>query len=148
MKLTLESKLDYITIESVYMKTFHEKDGYEFEYLKYPSYNARKTQNPKEKLYELSSDKKYDVEHIRIQKYSIEEFVKRKLDGYQDEIKLGEHYIFGYIAKYYPRLIVAPKFNQKFQLTCKKAEFIEEIEETSNIQKPDILMSLFELDRK
>lgn len=43
MKFTLESKLDYITIESIYNICFNSKEqkGYEYEYLPYPNKNLQ-----------------------------------------------------------------------------------------------------------
>lgn len=68
MKFTLESKLDYITIETIYNYCFQDKTkGYEYEYLLYPKKTKPKNLT-KNKNYEVKRDIYFDTEYITIRK--------------------------------------------------------------------------------
>ncbi len=58
MKFRMDSKLDYITIESLFNYSFYNKKGYEFEYLEYPK-------APKPSI-EAIRNIVHDVEYIRV----------------------------------------------------------------------------------
>mgnify|MGYP003415494540 FL=1 len=68
MKFTLENKLDYITIETIYNYCFQkEAKGYEYEYLAYP--NKSKPKNlPRNKNYDIKRERYFDTEYIKISK--------------------------------------------------------------------------------
>ncbi|WP_137014373.1 hypothetical protein [Sulfurimonas crateris] len=71
MKFTLESKLDYITIETIYDYCFKDKiKGYEYEYLPYPNQpkSVKITQN---KNYGVKRETYFDTEYITIEKFKI-----------------------------------------------------------------------------
>jgi len=68
MKFTLESKLDYITIETIYNFCFKNgAKGYEYEYLLYPKKTKPKNLT-KNKNYEVKRDIYFDTEYIEIKK--------------------------------------------------------------------------------
>lgn len=68
MKFTLENKLDYITIETIYNYCFQDKTkGYEYEYLLYPKKTKPKNLT-KNKNYEVKRDIYFDTEYITIRK--------------------------------------------------------------------------------
>ena len=68
MKFTLENKLDYITIETIYNYCFpKEAKGYEYEYLSYP--NKSKPKNlPRNKNYDIKREIYFDTEYIKMSK--------------------------------------------------------------------------------
>jgi hypothetical protein len=68
MKFTLENKLDYITIETIYNYCFKDKaKGYEYKYLPYP--NNKKAKSPSNnKNYVIKIDIHFDTEYIEIKK--------------------------------------------------------------------------------
>lgn len=68
MKFTLENKLDYITIETIYNYCFQkEAKGYEYEYLSYP--NKSKPKNlPRNKNYDIKRERYFDTEYIKMSK--------------------------------------------------------------------------------
>lgn len=65
MKFKLDSKLDYITIETLYMYSFYKKRGYEFEYLDYPN-TPKAIKIRKNKSIEIVKDIKFGREVIKI----------------------------------------------------------------------------------
>lgn len=68
MKFTLENKLDYITIETIYNYCFKdEAKGYEFDYLLYPK-KIKAIKIPQNKNYDIKKDVHFDIEHIKIKK--------------------------------------------------------------------------------
>jgi hypothetical protein len=68
MKFTLESKLDYITIETIYNYCFNNKaKGYEYDYLSYPK-KSKPKKFAKNKNYKVQRDIYFDTEHIKIEK--------------------------------------------------------------------------------
>ena len=68
MKFTLEGKLDYITIETIYNYCFKDKvKGYEYEYLSYPN-QSKPVKIPQNKNYDVKKDTYFDTEYITIRK--------------------------------------------------------------------------------
>ena len=69
MKFTLETKLDYITIETIYNFCFkNEAKGYEYEYLSYPN-NRRVKSTGNNKNYVIEKRViHFDTEYIKIRK--------------------------------------------------------------------------------
>jgi len=65
MKFKLDSKLDYITIETLYVYSFCKKRGYEFEYLDYPK-SLKPIKTRKNKSIEIAKDVKFGTEIIKI----------------------------------------------------------------------------------
>lgn len=68
MKFTLETKLDYIAIETIYNYCFKNKaKGYEYEYLSYPN-KSKPKKLTKNRSYEVKRDQYFDTEYIEIKK--------------------------------------------------------------------------------
>lgn len=68
MKFTLENKLDYIVIETIYNYCFKDKvKGYEYEYLSYPS-KLKPIKISLNKNYDTKIDSYFDTEYIKIRK--------------------------------------------------------------------------------
>ena len=155
IKFKLDSKLDYITIESIYNYCFdtNNKKGHEFDYLEYPK-NTTTLQMPNTKdfknNYEVYKSKKYfDVTHTKIIYCTFEEIVSKKFQKYEEEnVILGKHHIFSFIAKHMPNMIKVSNYNQKFQLYSEKSAFFEELKSEQNKKKQDEFFSLLEVDGK
>lgn len=99
IKFEMNSKLDYITVESIYQKSFNDKKGYEFEYLHYPK-NTSKVNIPTDRTfkiwYKVEKPLYFDVENIQVKKHTTlemfgnllgksfrsEEIVESKQSGY------------------------------------------------------------------
>lgn len=145
MKFQLDRKLDYMTIESIYNHCFHDKrDNDVFAYLTYPK---------APKSFDIPNDKEFgcgyevmknetvlDVQHLKIKKLSDTEISQKRLIYYPDEIKLGEHHIFSYFAKYLP-------IQNDQKLVCSKHEFLETLKEITPEQYKELGL-LFEADGK
>lgn len=68
MKFTLEGKLDYITIETIYNYCFKDKaKGYEYKYLPYHN-QSKPIKIPQNKNYVIKRDIHFDTEYIEIKK--------------------------------------------------------------------------------
>lgn len=69
MKFTLESKLDYVIIETIYNYCFNNKTkGYEYEYLYYPS-KVKTISLSKDKIfYKIEKKNYFDVEYIKMKR--------------------------------------------------------------------------------
>ena len=68
MKFTLETKLDYIAIETIYNYCFKNKaKGYEYEYLSYPN-KSKPKKLTRNKNYEVNREHYFDTEYIEIKK--------------------------------------------------------------------------------
>jgi hypothetical protein len=68
MKFTLENKLDYIVIETIYNYCFKDKvKGYEYEYLSYPN-KLKPIKISLNKNYDTKIDSYFDTEYIKIRK--------------------------------------------------------------------------------
>ncbi|MCD4667307.1 MAG: hypothetical protein K8R44_01725, partial [Sulfurimonas sp.] len=152
MKFKLDSKLDYITIETIYIYTFNKKQkGYEFEYLEYPSKpkEIKLAEDNKFKTwYSIERTSYYDIEQIRIRKRVFTEIVSKKLETYDAHIVFGKHHIFSYAAKYLKEIIKLPMYGEKFLLYCKKEDFLQAVKDIQSVIKQNELLDLFAVDKK
>lgn len=145
MKFKLESKLDYVTIESIYSYCFHgkrEADG--FIYLTYPKAPTQFTL-PKDKEFErdyvvVQNESVLDAQYLKIKKLSNTEISQKILDSYPDQIELGKHHVYSYFAKYF--LIQSDS-----KTVCSKYEFLEILKEITPEQYKELRL-LFEADGK
>jgi len=152
IKFRLDSKLDYITIETIYRYCFcteSNKKGYEFEYLEYPS---------KQKPFSLSSDKTFkqyykvrveeyfEGKYIYIEKRDIKEILLEKLNKYDEEIIFSKHYLSGFIAKYFKSLISYSKNGKPCEPYCQTSSFKEQLI-APNLKVTELL-EVLELDKK
>lgn len=136
MKFRLDSKLDYVTIESIYNYCFHSKRYNDvFAYLTYPK--APKTF---ERDYVVQNETHFDAPYLKIRELSNAEISQKRLNDYPDEIELGKHHVFSYFAKYFP-IQSDPK------MVCSKHEFLEILKEMTPEQYKE-LGFLFEADGK
>jgi hypothetical protein len=144
MKFRLNSKLDYVTIESIYNYCFNDKQKtIEFPYLIYPKSPLGFTL-PNDDFcckYEVMNNQTVlDAPYLKIKKLSDSEISQKRLDGYPDEIELGKHYIFSYFAKYFA-------IQNDPKMVCSKHEFLEILNEITPEQYRE-LTCLFEADGK
>jgi len=151
IKFTLESKLDYITIESIYRYSFYdEKEGHEFEYLTYPKKpKPMKLPNKKKftQWYKVVDKKEYfDAEYICIKKRDKKEYIETTLQKYGDEIVFSKHYLSVFVSKYFQSLISYDKNGEPCKPYCKVDEFKEVI--LQKTEKIDELLEAFSMDKK
>ena len=153
MKFQLDTKLDLITIESIYKYSFYEKEiGNEFTYLQFPQ-KKKSIVLPKDKAFKtwydvISIHNYFDVEFIKIVKHSFLELVKNKLEKYKDEVKFGEYYLAAYISKHYKKIINYSKDGKPVEPYCHKKDFLEIIGSEENKSKQSELLDIFILDKK
>lgn len=110
IKFKLDSKLDYITVETIYNYSFNDRSikGFTYGYLDYPK-KPTPIKFAKDKTFEqwysVEQEGYFDIEHIKIKKQSFEEVVLSKLEKYNEDITPQKYYIFGYIFKYLPNIM-------------------------------------------
>ena len=153
IKFMLDSKLDYITIESIYQYVFNDKtSNEEFAYLEYPkkhkSIKIIETKKSK-KLYNKEETLYFDVKKILITKKSWTETITMALTKYPKIITLKNPNLLAYMAEKgikFDRLSM--KEHQLTELSYKK-EDIEEVIQTEKNEKERIeILEIFEKDGK
>ena len=152
MKFKLDTKLDYLTIESIYQYSFKDKnDADSLDYLCYPS-APKSIQKPNDKefnlWYEFSSEEKEGAQYIKVSKKSVETMIDQKMNSYNDEIILGKDHLLSYIAKWFRHLISYSKQGKPTEPFAKKKEVIDEIKQQASTIKVSELITFFELDKK
>ena len=133
MKFTLESKLDYITIESIYNICFNSKEqkGYEYEYLPYPNKNLQPlkivTDNDFKIWYKIEKKNYFDVEQITIKKLSTLEMFGNLLGKYSEEIIENKQtsYLITFIQYNFGDILI---FNNKGQKYFTKGNLLKKLE--------------------
>lgn len=153
IKFEMDTKLDYITVESLYLLCFSKKDkkGFEFEYLNYPVKPKVKKIQIDEKLkiwYNITTEEHFDKNYITIKELSFKDVVLNKLQSYPNDIKLGIHHIFSYFYKYYKNENQESLFGNLDTLNCSKSTFINAVENQKDEKKQKELLKLFEADGK
>ena len=152
MKFKLDTKLDYMTIESIYRHSFKDKnDARTLDYLCYP--NPKKPMqksNDKEfnLWYEFSSEEKEGAQYIKVSKKSIETMIDQGMNSYNEEIALGKDHLLSYIAKWFKHLISYSKQGRPTEPFAKKKEVIDELKRQASTIKISELITFFELDKK
>jgi len=152
IKFKLDSKLDYVTIESIYQYCFNKKGKIEIpDYLKYPP-STQKFTLPKDKIfktwYKVEEKCYLEAPYIKIRKKSAMDIILLKLEKYNDEIVFGKDYLASYIAKYFKNLIYYSKNGEPCKPFCKKDEFLEAIAKQNEQNKILELLNIFEVDKK
>ncbi len=154
MKFELDTKLDYIAIESIYNFSFHEKKVSVdfFDYLTIPQ-NIQSITLSKSKEFNAWYDvnRKVDylgVEYIKITKKSLGIIAKKYLDAYPDVIKLGEYYLTSFVAKYYRDLLSERKSRRGIELYFKQADLLKKLTEERGTLEENELFKVFKLDGK
>jgi len=133
MKFTLESKLDYITIESIYNICFNSKEqkGYEYEYLPYPNKNPQPlkivTDNDFKIWYKIEKKNYFGVEQITIKKLSTLEMFGNLLGKYSDEIIENKQtsYLITFVQYNFGDILI---FNNKGQKYFTKDNLLKKLE--------------------
>ena len=124
MKFKLDTKLDYMTIESIYCHSFKDKnDARTLDYLCYP--NPKKPmQKPNDKEFNLwyafIREEKEGAQYIKVSKKSIETMMDQGMNSYNEEIALGKDHLLSYIAKWFKHLISYSKQGRPTEPFAKK----------------------------
>lgn len=153
IKFKLDSKLDYIVIETIYRycfdQNFKAKNGNEFNYLIYPAkqkfLKLPINKNFKE-WYEVTQFEYFEAQYLKIKKHSFNEIVLIKLNKYKDEIVFPKHYLINFISKYFKDLILYTKDGKLTEPYCKKNSFEEAILQDTSHQNE--LFKAFDMDGK
>lgn len=154
MKFTLESKLDYITIETIYNACFKEQRGYEYEYLSYPKIKPKVLKISKDakftRWYEIIEEKEYfDQKYIKIRRKTFEKNLEKNLEKLPEELNSLNHGILlGFVLKYFPNILSPIKFGEKLQISCKKNDLYDEIKSEQNQSKREKVLDLFDLNSR
>lgn len=153
MKFKLDSKLDYVIIESLYLHSFKDKNDASaaLDYLDYP--NPRKPmQKPNDKefnlWYEFSAEEIDTAQYIKVRKKSDEAMIEQGMSSYNDEIVLGKDHLLSYIAKWFKHLLSYSKLGRPTEPFAKKKEVIDELKQKASTIKISELLTFFELDKK
>ena len=133
MKFTLESKLDYITIESIYNICFNSKEqkGYEYEYLPYPNKNPQPlkivTDNDFKIWHKIEKKNYFDVEQITIKKLSTLEMFGNLLGKYSEKIIENKQtsYLITFVQYNFGNILI---FNNKGQKYFTKDNLLKKLE--------------------
>lgn len=137
MKFTFESKLDYITVETIYNICFKNKEhkGYEYDYLPYPIKKTQSLKIPRDTKfkmwYEFKEKQYFDIKHISIKKLSVIEVISGLLGKYQDEIidNRQTKYLIAFIQYTFGDILT---FNNKGQRYFQKSDLLEKIKMTED----------------
>ena len=150
IKFKLDSKLDYITVESIYNRVFYDKKDFDFDYLEYPI--SKKIANlPTDKnfktWYEMQKEDIMSAPYIKIRKKSFDEILSTRLAKYDEEIRFGKYYLVSFIKKYYEKIINYSKDGKPTEPYCKKEDFYSVIKEDESRREKELL-SVFDIDKK
>jgi hypothetical protein len=153
MKFKLDSKLDLITIETIYRYVFDDNkvQNEEFDYLSYPK-SKKNIVIPKEKefktFYEVEQKDYFDTKYIKINKLSLQEIIINKLAKYKEIISFGDSYLSNFIAKYFKSLIKYSKDGKPCEPYCNKDDFLAKIDDETIVKKQNELLEVFMVDKK
>jgi len=152
VKFKLNSKLDYVTIETIYNYSFNDiKKSGDFDYLIYPK-RVKPLTLPADKefltWYMLEENEYLNVQYIRIRKKTFEQIVDEKLKNYNEDIVLGKDYLLSFVAKYFKNLLYYSKDEQPIEPYCKNEELRATFKNEQNGLNKNELLSIFELDKK
>ena len=155
MKFMMQSKLDYITIETIYNVSFKiDHKGCEYEYLTYPKEKKSTLKLPTDKntkrWYEVVEDKNYfDTKVMKIKKKSFETIVEQQFEKLPEKLTSSkEGILIGYILKHFSQIISPVKFGETLQISCEKNDLINAIKSCEKESKKDLLLDLIELNGK
>ena len=152
MKFKLDSKLDYVTIETIYNYSFKDiKKSSNFDYLIYPKRVKPLTLPADKKFltwYMLEKKEYLNFQYVKICKKTFEEIVDEKLGSYNEEIVLGEDHLLSFVAKYFKNLLYDSKDGKSIVPYCKNEELQATFKNEQNGLNKNELFSIFELDKK
>lgn len=137
MKFTFESKLDYITVETIYNICFKDKEhkGYEYEYLPYPTKKPKAIKIPEDKRFKIwhKSECKiyFEKEHVSVKKLSKLEAFGNLLGKYSDEIVESKKssYLIAFVQYNFGDILTFDNKGQKYftkDALLKKLEILED----------------------
>ncbi len=154
MKFLMNSKLDYITIESIYQYVFNGiYENNEFSYLEYPKYKKTKEPIIPNLYYEKIIDElAIDVPLFKYKFTPFEELVKKQLDRYPDHNQITDKY---YLYKFY-RDELNGECKSIIKANCRKNyttkdDFLDSFDiykDNLNKTKEAHLLSVLEMDKK
>jgi len=156
IKFKLDSKLDYILIESIYQYALNgKKERITVEYLdavlkkiKVKPIKLSTSQDFK-RWYKIENKNKIlDIENIKIKKLNWEEFLQTKIDKYSETVQFGRDYLLSFIDKNYQELILYSKDGKPVKPYAKKEDFIQKIKIEENKNRQNELFKVFEIDKK
>lgn len=153
IKFMLDSKLDYITIESIYQYVFNNKISDEdFSYLEYPKkYKNLKIQESKQnqQFYTIEKNKYFNIEKIDIVKKEWKDIIKERLNKYPKIITWNTPNLFAYMFEKGISIDAISIKENKFEKVNFKKESIEKIiEEEKNEKEQSKILKLFNSDGK
>jgi len=133
MKFNFESKLDYITVETIYDICFKNKEhkGYEYDYLPYPTKKPPSLKIPTDKnfkiWYQVQKKEYFDVEHITVKKLSTFKLFTNLLGKYSSEIIENKQtrYLIPFVQYTFGDILT---FNDKAQRYFKKDDLLKKLE--------------------
>jgi len=152
MKFKLDSKLDFVTIETIYRYIFEDKkiQNKEFAYLAYPE--DKKIMMPTTEdfktFYEVEEKNYLNTKYIKVTKQSLQKIIRKKLDKYQEYISFGNVYLSGFIAKYFEPLMQYSKDGKPCKPYCEKNDFLEKIDDEILVKNQKELLGIFKMDKK
>lgn len=148
VKFKMDSKLDYIIIETLYQKCFHDKKGYDFEYLDYPKYKYNKKltfDNKTKRIYSINNKEKYfDVENLKVKKLSILEIFENILVSFSDEIVENKksRYLVPFVQYNFCEILKVNQSGQKYFSKKDLFQMLESVENKSIINELIELLSI------
>lgn len=152
IKFMLDSKLDYITIESIYQYIFNGKtSNEEFDYLEYPKYKPLKiTLNNKiRNWYTIESKRYFDVELMTLSKNDWRTIITNILEKYGMKITPINAGLFKFLYQNQKKKIkISMKENEVQELFFNKEEVEEFILNVEDEKKRNQLFDVFKLDKK
>jgi hypothetical protein len=153
IKFILNSKLDYVTIESIYQYVFNNKiSDEEFDYLAYPKkHNPIKIKLTKniQNWYTIKKDKYIDVEVISLSKNDWKTTIQNKLEKYGKKITPLNAGLFKFLYQNQKESIKTSIKENKLDELCVYKEEIEElILKIDDEKKRNQIFDAFRLDGK
>lgn len=153
IKFIFDSKLDYITVESIYQYTFNGKTSNEgFEYLEYPKQHICikiKENKYLKNWYTLEKKKYLDVELISLSKNDWTTIIKNKLKKYGKKITPLNAGLFKFLYQNQKKTIKVSMRENEFEESFIYKEEIEEfILKIDDEKKRNQLFDAFRLDGK
>jgi len=150
IKFMLDSKLDYITIESIYQYIFNNKiSNKEFDYLEYPKKYKNIKIKETETIYNQERIKYFDVDNIVITKKNWGEITRKILDDYPNRITLKTPNLLSYMFEKKINIYENSTTDNKLkQLSYKKEDIEEVIEKEKNEKERIKILEIFEKDGK
>ncbi|MBU1667732.1 hypothetical protein KKC13_04880 [bacterium] len=152
IKFMLDSKLDYITIESIYQYVFNDKiSNGEFEYLEYPKYKPLKIILNKKitNWYIIERKRYFDVELITLSTNDWKTIITNILEKYGKKITPVNSGLFKFLYQNQKKTIkISMKENEFEESFIYKEEVEEFILNIDDEKKRNQLFDAFRLDKK